>query len=320
MRSSRRIGWAVDALMLAVLLAGAGGCVSRQDAAGDVEIPTATGVAPAASAPAAAAPPESQAAASPGAQPAAAASPDPVPDEASGAAPGAERITVVGRSFTGFWKVNSPKRLGMDVGLFSGVHIRYSGDTGDRDICELSQTGSSLAARCLRLARTAAGSIDGNEITLRSWIGPANLILKASAQSGTSLKGSISGGALGTQMTGGVPIQATKLTIPPTGTERPSAPLVREVLADIGGGHLTAGRYGAEAASRLKRELDDLRSAQSELGPLESVTYLDQLLPRHPYDPRERPLEVYQIDYAKGTQLCGISPGAAGTVEDFICR
>jgi len=235
--------------------------------------------------------------------------------------PTAEEITVVGHSFTGLWKVNSPKRLGMDIGLFSGVQIKYSGETGDRDICELRQTGDQLDAHCLRLGKNVAGSIDGNSITLKSWIGPANLILTAQAQSGSTLKGSLSGGALGQRMTSGVPIEAVKLTVPPTGTERPSAPLVRDVLADIGGGHLTAGRYTPEAAARLNKELRDLQADQSELGPLQGLTYLDQLLPRHPFDPREHPLEVYRVEYAKGTQLCGISPGgAAGTVDDFICR
>jgi hypothetical protein len=301
MASGCRIGWMA---MLALGLAG--GCVSRQGDVTDLSIPVAA-TAPVRSEPSIAAQPAGPAAAEP---PEIAASPNPT----------TEQIIVLGHSFTGLWKVNSPKRLGMDVGLLSGVHIRYSGETGDRDICELRQTGDRLDAHCLRLARNVAGSIDGNQITLTSWIGPANLILTASARSGSSLVGSISGGALGARMTGGVPIEATRLTVPPDGAERPSAPLVRDVLADIGGGRLTAGRYAPEAAARLKNELGDLQAGQSELGPLQGMTYLDQLLPRHPFDPREHPLEVYRVEYAKGTQLCGISPGEAGTVDDFICR
>jgi hypothetical protein len=308
MRSHHRIERTVAALA-ALLLAG---CVSREDAPDDVTVPVATAAAVDAASPAPDQPVPGPVATLP---PAAV----PAPAEAA-VPPGAEQITVTGRSFTGLWKVNSPKRLGMDVGMFSGVHIRYSGDSGDRDICELRQTGTDLDARCLRLSGTAAGGVDGNQITLRTWVGPATLILKASAQSGSSLKGSLSGGALGAQMTGGVPILATKLAIPPTGTERPSAALVRDVLADIGGGHLTTSRYGAEAIARLKKDLGDMRADQGKLGPLQSLTYLDQLLPRHPYDPRERPLEVYRVDYAKGSQLCGISPGIGGTVDDFICR
>ena len=287
------------------------GCVSRQDAgSADVSVPVAQGLASEA--------PVSIPVETPISTrlPAALAS-EAVP--ASDAA--AEEITVVGHSFTGLWKVNSPKRLGMDVGLFSGVQIKYSGETGDRDICELRQTGDRLDAHCLRLGKNVAGSIDGYSITLKSWIGPANLILTARAQTGSTLKGSLSGGALGQRMTGGVPIEAVKLTVPPAGTERPSAPLVRDVLADIGGGKLTTGRYTPEAAARLKKELGELRDDQSALGPLQDLTYLDQLLPRHPFDPHEHPLEVYRVEYAKGTQLCGISPGGeAGTVDDFICR
>jgi hypothetical protein len=305
-----RIGLAA---MLALLLAA--GCVSRRDEPGEISVPVAVAAEPAAAAPSETATLPEQAASVPKQ---AASMPQLV--ESSPPSPTSEQIVVLGRSFTGLWKVNSPKRLGMDVGLLSGVHIRYSGETGDRDICELRQTGDRLDARCLRLARDVAGSIDGNQITLKSWIGPANLILTASAQSGSSLKGSVSGGALGARMTEGVPIEATKLTVPPAGTERPSAPLVRDVLADIGGGRLTAGRYTPEAAARLRHELRDLQAGQSELGPLQGLTYLDQLLPRHPFDPRERPLEVYRVEYAKGSQLCGISPGEAGTVGDFICR
>jgi|SRR5579859_578461 len=312
MASGCRTRRAVDALMLALLLAGVGGCVSRQDESGDIAIPVAVTTA------AAEATIEPPAAEEPASAAQSTLANGPAPTEA--ATPGAEQIVVIGRSLTGLWKVNSPKRLGMDVGLLSGVHVHYSGETGDRDICELSQKGNDLAARCLRLAGSAAGSVDGNEITLKSWIGPANLILRAQAPSGRSLKGTLSGGALGASLTGGVPILATKLTIPPLGTERPSAALVRAVLADIGDGRLTAGRYAPEAATRLNKELDDLRAAQSALGPLQGMTYLDQLLPRHPFDPRERPLEVYRIDYANGMRLCGISPGATGTVEDFICR
>jgi len=296
--------------LLALLLTG--GCVARQDEQGDVTVAVTATVAMAAAP--VRVPPET---------------PNPAPSAAAGAAaptdaaasgPGAERITVLGRSFTGLWKVNSPKRLGLDVGLLSGVHIRYSGETGDRDICELRQTGDRLDARCLRLARDIDGSIDGDRITLKSWIGPANLILTASAQSGSSLTGSISGGALGARMTGGVPIEATKLTPNPAALDRPSLPLVREVLADIGDGRLTAGRYSPAAAARLKKDLRDLQADQTALGPLRGLTYLDQLLPRHPFDPRERPLEVYRVEYAKGTQLCGVSPGEADTVDDFICR
>lgn len=298
-----RIGFAA---LLGLMLAA--GCVSQQGEPGEVSVPVATASPPAAAVPSEIVPLPKQAASAPPAV------------ESAVPTPTGEQITVIGRSFTGVWKVNSPKRLGMDVGLLSGVHIHYSGETGDRDICELRQTGERLDAHCLRLARDIGGSIDGDRITLKSWIGPATLILTASAPSGSSLKGSISGGALGARMTGSVPIEATKLTVPPAGTERPSAPLVRDVLADIGGGRLTAGRYMPEAAARLGHELRDLQASRSDLGPLQSLTYLDQLLPRHPFDPHERPLEVYRVDYAKGTQLCGISPGEAGTVDDFICR
>ena len=303
MGSVGRIGW------VALLLFAAGGCVSRQEDGGDVSIPIAAATA--------AVVPVGESDAAPAAEPKPAASAVPT---AVAPVSGSEQITVVGRSFTGLWKVNSPKRLGMDVGLLSGVHIRYSGETGDRDICELQQTGERLDAHCLRLARNVAGSIDGDQITLKSWIGPANLILTASAQSGSMLTGSVSGGALGARMTGGVPIVATRVTVPPVGTERSTAPLIRDVLADVGGGHLTAGRYAPEAAARLKKELRDMQADQSALGPLQGVTYLDQLLPRHPFDPRERPLEVYRVEFAKGSQLCGISPGEAGIVADFICR
>lgn len=311
MGSCRRIGRLAQTVMLAGLIAGAAGCVSRQDGPVDETALTLAPAAPEASAVSAAMP---SAPAAPEA-----ATPAPVPSIAD-ATGTTEEITVVGRSFSGLWKVNSPKRLGMDVGLFSGVHIRYSGETGDRDICELRQTGTALDARCLRLARTAAGSVDGDDIVLRSWLGPANLILKATAQSGSMLQGTIGGGALGAQMTGGVPIRATKLSIPPDGTERPSAALLRAVLGDIAEGHLAAGRYAPEAAERLRRDLGDLQSDQAKLGALRDVAYLDQLLPRHPFDPHEHPLEVYRVEYAGGTRLCGISPGPPAAVADFICR
>lgn len=299
----RRV-WRIGGLVLLL----AGGCVSRQDdVGGDVSVPLAAAVEPVG--------PTARVPDHPAAPvPAAVAS----RTEAPGG--GGEEITVVGRSFTGLWKVNSPKRLGMDVGLLSGVNIRYSGETGDRDICELTQTGDRLDARCLRLARDVAGSIDGDRITLKSWIGPANLILTASALSGSRLTGSLSGGALGQRMTGGVPIEATKLDPPAEGAERPSAPLVRDVLSDIGGGRLTSGRYAPEAAARLRHELSDLQAEQGALGPLTGMTYLAPLLPRHPFDPREHPLEVYRVEYAKGSQLCGISAASTGPVEDFICR
>ncbi|GGF05759.1 hypothetical protein GCM10011611_09050 [Aliidongia dinghuensis] len=320
MRSADRIGRGARVVLLASLLAGVAGCVARQEEPGETSL--AVPLSAAAEAPA-----------DPGRAAAASASDNSAPVAAAPTVTAAatapvsgstEQITVLGRSFTGLWKVNSPKRLAMDVGLFSGVHIRYSGETGDRDICELRQTGTALDARCLRLDRTAAGSIDGNQIVLRSWVGPATLILKASAPTSSALTGTISGGALGTQLTGGVPIHATKLTVQGSGQgsgpERPSAPLLRAVLADIAQGHLTADRYAPEAAARLRRNLDDMRTDVAELGPLKDVTYLDQLLPRHPFDPRERPLEVYRVDYAGGTRLCGISPGPPAAVADVVCR
>ena len=317
MGSCRRTGRLAERALLTALIIGAGGCVSRQDGPGDETVLAVTPGAPEISVAAPtnpevpAVPTPLRAAGNAGASASAA---------PAGPLETTEQITVIGHSFSGLWKVNSPKRLGMDVGLFSGVHIRYSGETGDRDICELRQTGTALDAHCLRLARTAAGSVDGDDIVLRSWLGPANLILRASAQSGSLLKGTIGGGALGAQMTGGVPIQATKLKIAPAETERPSAGLLRAVLADIAGGRLTDGRYAPEAAQRLRKDLGDLQSDREKLGPVRSLAYLDQLLPRHPFDPREQPLEVYRVEYAGGTQLCGISPGPPAAVADVICR
>ena len=295
-------------LSLALLLAG---CVTREDHVGDRSIGTESGAA-VAEAPAVATAPASPK--TPRASVAAA------PSEAAAVPADSEQITVVGRSFTGLWTINSPKRLGMDVGLFSGVNVRYSGETGDRDLCELRQSGDRLDAHCLRLSHDVAGRIDGDRITLMSWMGPANVILSAQALSGSRLTGSLSGGAMGQRLTSGVPIEATKLDPPADGIERPSAPLVRDVLGDIGGGHLTAGRYAPEAAARLGHELRDLQAEQAALGPLKGLTYLAPLLPRHPFDPRERPLEVYRVEYAGGTQLCGISPGEGGRVDDFLCR
>ncbi|HEV2676147.1 MAG TPA: hypothetical protein VGV37_16605 [Aliidongia sp.] len=306
-----RIDRMVQVAVVAALL---GGCVSRQDEPGDRTIEGTADTLVLAEV----ARPTQMPAAAPAVTASIEADAEPVASQ--GRMTPTEEITVVGHSFSGLWKVNSPKRLGMDVGIFSGVHIRYSGETGDRDICELRQSGTALDARCLRLSHSAAGSIDGDQITLRAWVGPANLILKASAQSGTSLRGTVSGGALGAQMTGGIPIQATKLSIASDAPERPSAALLRAVLADVAEGRLTAGRYAPEAAERLRRDLGDLRRDQGRLGPVQSMTYLDQLLPRHPYAPDERPLEVYRVGFAQGTQLCGISPGPPAAIADVICR
>jgi hypothetical protein len=310
MGSARWLRHAARAAALAALL---GGCVSRQDDPfdGPGALPLAVAQDPA---------PVATTDAAPAARPAIDAEPPQPLPAAEAAAPAHEEITVVGHSFTGLWKVSSPKRIGMDVGLFSGVHIRYSGEVGDRDLCELRQTGSALDARCLRLARTVSGDVDGDRITLRSWIGPANLVLKASTAAAGTLAGTIGGGAFGTQLTGGVPVRATRIAAPVAGGDRPSALLVRAVLADVATGRLTPGRYAPEAAARLEKDLDELRTAEAALGPLRDIAYLDQLLPRHPYDPRERPLEVYRVDYARGSQLCGISPGPPAAVADFICR
>jgi hypothetical protein len=298
-------------VLLTLLVAGAG-CVSRQDdpfEGGPRLSVTEEPASASASATVAASAPSPTTAAEP---PRASAGP---------AEPATEQITVVPDGLTGLWKVNSPKRLGMDVGLFSGVRIGYSGDTGDRDLCELHQAGSALDARCLRLPRSVSGDVDGNRITLRSWIGPANLILKAQTQAGGTLAGTIGGGALGTQLTGGVPIRATRIIAPvDAGRDRPSAVLMRAVLADVAAGRLSAGRYAPEAEARLRQDLGDLRAAGAALGPLQDIAYLDQLLPRHPYDPQEHPLEVYRVEYAGGSQLCGISLGPPAAVADFICR
>ena len=85
---------------------------------------------------------------------------------------------------------------------------------------------------------------------------------------------------------------------------------------------LRALRRGSSPTPGLRETIGIIERyvVQETLGPLRSLTYLDQLLPRHPFDPRERPLEVYRVDDAQGSELCGISPDAAGRVGDFLCR
>jgi len=235
-----------------------------------------------------------------------------------------EEVVVRPGTVTGFWRLTASRTIDVDMGLFSGIHIRYGNEMTDRNICWLQQTGRSLRAFCSAGAatRAAEGSVDDDSVTMRWWAGPANLIFSGKLTEARRVVGDFSGGVIGVSVTGGVPASLTKLDLPPpdlaspaADPERPTAPLLRAVWQDLLQGQLSEGRYEAAAVKRVAQglTLEDARDSPQRL------VFLGQILIRWRQEQRETMQDVYQVDTSGGRKMCRIAANPQGQVIDFNC-
>jgi len=248
----------------------------------------------------------------------AAAAPAPPPPAEMLAQP-MEEIVVTPASLTGYWRLTAAHMIDVDVGLFSGVHVRYGGEMRDRNICWLQQSGRRLSALCSSGAalKSAEGSIGDDGITMRWWSGPATIIFSGKFTEADRIVGGFSGGVIGLSVTGNLPASLTRL--PPSQVlsdpDRPSAGLLRAVWEDVREGHLTDGRYDGSAVKRVNA---GLRRDMAKDRP-QGLDFLGQILIRWRAEQREFTEDVYQVKTAAGRDLCRIAANDGNQVEDFNC-
>jgi len=232
-----------------------------------------------------------------------------------------EELVIKPGSVTGFWRLTASKLIDLDVGLFSGVHIRYGGEIRDRNICWLQQKGHSLDAICASayVLKNAEGSVDDDGITMRWWMGAANIIFSGKFADADKVTGGFSGGVVGLSVTGDVPATLTRMPPPAApladAPERPSAALVRMVWEDVRRGVLTDGRYEGSAPKRVNQGLSKEMAAEMP----QQMIYLGEILIRWRKEQRELLQDVYLVQTGAGRRLCRVSANPLGQVVDFSC-
>ena len=233
-----------------------------------------------------------------------------------------EELVIRPASVTGFWRLTANRTIDLDVGLFSGIHIRYGGEIRDRNICWLQQKGRSFDAFCASsyAVKSAEGSVDDDGITMRWWVGAATIIFSGKFTDADRLAGGFSGGVVGVSVTGDVPATLTRLPTPAAppaeAPERPSAALIRMVWQDVRRDALTEGRYEGAAAKRVHQGLTREMAAETP----QEMIYLGQILTRWRKEQRELLQDVYLVRTDAGRRMCRVSANGQGQVIDFNCQ
>jgi len=232
-----------------------------------------------------------------------------------------EELVIKPSSVTGFWRLTASRTIDVDIGLFSGVHIRYGGEIRDRNICWLQQKGRSFDAICAsgNALKSAEGSVDDDSMTMRWWVGAATIIFSGKFTEAEKVTGGFSGGVVGMSVTGDVPATFTKLPTPAAAPadapERPSAALVRLVWEDVRRGALTEGRYEGSAVKRVNQGMPKEIAAETP----RQMIYLGEILIRWRKEQRETLQDVYLVRTDAGRRLCRVSVNPQGQVIDFNC-
>lgn len=122
---------------------------------------------------------------------------------------------------------------------------------------------------------------------------------------------------IGLSITGDVPAVMRKVPIPDgTGDDRPSAQVMRAVLADLRQGALTEGRYEGMAVKRLQPAFSWAGARASS----HSLSYLGQIHIRWHRWQRETIQDVYDVESPDDRSLCRIALSERGRVTDFACQ
>jgi hypothetical protein len=229
-----------------------------------------------------------------------------------------EEITVHPTDLSGFWRLYVPRDLGVEIGLFSGVRLRFRRADPIGYVCRFDQRQDSVTGNCLALGGPAHGGLDGNRLNITWWTGPATLRLDADLVSADAISGGFSGGVLGMNLTAHLPARAERLA--PRGEAAEPAEVaaaLRQVLADLAQGHVTAARYTPEEADRLRRRLAAGPPDAGLASPLVSATYLDRAAITRRKLREDEAIEVFDARFERGAALCGIALAADGRIADF---
>ena len=231
-----------------------------------------------------------------------------------------EELVIRPEDLTGYWVLIAPRIVDVDVGLFSGVHIRYGGEMGRRNICWLEQSGKSVSALCAAGAvlKSGSGSVDADGVSMRWWVGAATANFSGKFTEAEKIDGGFSGGVVGLSVTGDVPASLYRLDMSglPAEPDRPSAALIRGVWEDVRRGHLTEGRYEGSAPKRVNQGMPK-EIADETPG---DMLYLGRIVVRWRQEQRETLQDVYQVTTETGPKLCRVAPNDKGQVIDFACQ
>ena len=234
----------------------------------------------------------------------------------AGASPAIPEILVFADALSGFWAVTASSSIDLEVGLLSGVTIRYSGEARDRDVCRLRRSADTLRATCIAgFSPDAEGSVDDAHISLRWWSGPATVIFRGDWDWDAGIAGQLTGGMAGLSVTGAIPATLHKLAPQPAGQRRTAA-LMQAVLDDLRQGVLTADRYEGIAPKRIAPTLSWAGAGQ----PWHRLRYLATIHIRWHRWQRETLQDVYAVDSPTDQSLCRIAIGDSGRVVDFACQ
>jgi hypothetical protein len=231
-----------------------------------------------------------------------------------------EELVIRPEDVTGYWVLIAPRIVEVDVGLFSGVHIRYGGEMGRRNICWLQQSGKSVSALCASgtVLKSGSGSLDADGISMRWWMGAATANFSGKFTEAEKIDGGFSGGVVGLSVTGDVPASLYRLDMSnlPAEPDRPSAALIKGVWEDVRRGHLTEGRYEGSAPKRVNQGMPKEIAAETP----KEMLYLGRIVVRWRKEQRETLQDVYQVTTETGPKLCRVAPNDKGQVIDFACQ
>ena len=227
-------------------------------------------------------------------------------------------IHVIATGLSGFWAVTASSSIDLEVGLLTGVRIRYSGTAYDRDICRIRYHGDALRAICVAgFTPTAEGSLDGDRIALRWWAGPATVIFQGNWDGAATINGALSGGMVGLSITGEIPATLHKVQPQAAGLgDHSSATMIGAVLDDLRRGSLTDGRYEPMANKRLQPAFSWAGAKE----PSHSLVHLGQIHIRWHRWQNETIQDVYDVQSPSDHALCRIALSERGRVVDFACQ
>ena len=226
-------------------------------------------------------------------------------------------VTVATRSLSGFWKMTGPAFIEVSIGLTTGARIEYSAETGDRNICQVDDRAGRLSGICSAgIDRAAVGDRDGDQVVLHWWNGPITMIFEGRLDGPDRIRGRLSGGVVGLSVTGAVPMTLARIDAAGITPEPDSAAVMRAVLADLGTGKLTPGRYGPEALDAAGDALARHRGESAA----PSLAWLGRIHIRWQRGQPEKIQDVYRVARGDDQEMCRLGLGEGGTVAALECR
>jgi hypothetical protein len=229
-----------------------------------------------------------------------------------------EELIVTAKGLTGYWRFSTSRDIDVDVGVFSGIKIRYGSAQIDRNICWVQEINTgSFTVYCAVSGsppREVRGSVTEEEISFRSWIGPATVTYSGQFTDSDHVSGGVRGGVLGLNITGQVPASLSRLDAP-TVSAPPSESLIHRAWAEIGQNRFAKENYEQALLPRLAEAIPGTLKGQE----LVKLTYLGQILAPGRSGQPDAAQDVFQLETEAGRGLCRIGVSNRGSLSDIAC-